>query len=114
MTDAPLTVTDTLGRVITYRIIDPGDTLDLLEAAGTASTAQGFMQYAMIVASAVSIQDVGGSDVPLPRITTRDGLRAAGKQLKNEGVIALSKRLFEGDTTPAEQVETAKNSADTP
>ena len=109
-----MTVTDALGRVITYRILDPGDTLDLLEAAGTASQAQGFMQYAMIVASAVSIQDVGGSDVPMPRITTRDGLRSAGKQLKNEGVIALSKRLFEGETTAPEQIETAKNSAGTP
>ena len=103
-----LSVTDALGRKIAYRILDPGDTMDLLEAAGASAQAQGFMQYAMIVASAASIDDV-----PVPRIMTRDGLRQAGKQLKNEGVIALSKVLFE-DASAGGDVEAAKNLADTP
>ena len=104
----PLRVVDSLGRSIVYRILDPGDTMDLLEAAGASAQAQGFMQYAMIVASASSIDDV-----PVPRIMTRDGLRQAGKQLKNEGVIALSKVLFEGEAAST-NVDAAKNSADTP
>ena len=102
-------VTDSLGRVITYRVLDPGETLDLIEAAGKASQNQGFMQYAMVVASATSIMTPGGDDVPMPAVVTRDGLRAAGKTLKNEGMVALAKVLFEGETAAADQVEAAKN-----
>lgn len=102
-------VTDATGRKLRLRILDPGDTMDILEAAGPSSSYPGFMQYAMAVCSVSAI-----NDVPLPLPTDRRALKAAGKLLGNDGFAAMARVLFganlpdSGTITPEDAV-TAKN-----
>lgn len=104
-----MVVTDSMGRRLRLRILDPGDTMDLLEAAGPSSSYPGFMQYAMAVCSVSAI-----NDVPVPLPTDRKSLRATGKLLGNDGFAAMSRVLF-GANLPdpgavtAEDAATAKN-----
>jgi hypothetical protein len=106
MSDENIVVTDASGRKLTLKPLDPGDMLDLLEAAGDQSTNAGYVNYAVIVASVVQIDDK-----PLPRAMKKDRLKANGKLLGNVGLVAVTKELFGDESeTPAETAEhPAKN-----
>ena len=99
------TVTDKAGRKIGLRDLDPGDMLDLLEAAGTSSTNEGYMRYAMVIASLSSIDDV-----PVPAARTKEQMRGNAKKLGNDGFAAVAEALF-GKTSPTadDSAAAAKN-----
>lgn len=102
-----LTTTDARGRVIKVRVMDPGEMLDLLEAAGPSSGNQGYMQYAAVVSSVESIDGM-----PVPSATSKDRLRANAKLIGNDGIVAATRILFGSSTTnsdPGQDIETAKN-----
>lgn len=107
MADEPLTATDGT-RKFTLRVLDPADTLDLLEAAGDASSNAGWVRYAMAVCS---VAEIDGVPVPMP--ANKDAIRAQGRRLGNVGFAAIAKVLFgSADTESAptgDATETAKN-----
>lgn len=102
-----LTATDARGRKIALRVLDPGDTLDLLEAAGPASGNEGYMRYAMVINSVSAIDDV-----PLPLPSNRSQLKANAKTLGNDGFAAAAMVLFGsaiGNQRAGVDTDTAKN-----
>lgn len=91
------TVTDSNGRIITLRVLDPADMLDLLEAAGPASANVGWIRYASVVASVSAIDGV-----PVPIASTKAHILAAARKLGNEGFAAVGKFLYgDGTEVPA-------------
>ena len=88
-------VTDSLGRRIVLRVLDPADMLDLLEAAGAASSNVGWVRYASVIASVSVI-----NDVPVPFATKKSDILAIARKLGNEGFAAVGKYLFGDDETP--------------
>ena len=98
-------VVDSTGRKIVITSLDPADMLDLLEAAGDASANSGYMRYAMVVCSVSKIDEM-----PIPRPTKKNEIKALAKRLGNEGFAAVAKALFgEGDSAGRDEVELAKN-----
>ena len=97
-------VKDTNGREIEIRVLDPDEMLDLLEAAGDASTNQGYMRYAMVAAS---VSKIDGVPVLMP--DTKTELKAVAKKLGNAGMVAVSDFLFKKPEAEISDKETAKN-----
>jgi hypothetical protein len=93
----PMVVTDGRGRTIRLREMNPGDMMDLLEAAGPASTNQGYLQYATAV---ITVAEIDGVPVPKPR--NQDQLRAAAVRLGNDGLVAVTRHLYPGAEQPAD------------
>lgn len=88
-------VVDSLGRKISLRILDPADMLDLLEAAGSASSNAGWIRYASVISSVSSI-----ADIPVPIASRKSDILATARRLGNEGFAAVGAYLF-GDGTAA-------------
>lgn len=99
-------VTDSKGRVIKFRVMDPGDMLDITEMAGESSTNQGYLRYAMV---AFAVTDIDGVPVPPPR--NRAQMRELAKRVGNEGMVALTAKMFgaEAETQAIADAETIKN-----
>ena len=99
------TVTDVKGRKIVLRTLDPSDMLDLLEAAGSASSNAGWVRYASVISSVSSIDEI-----PIPIALNKAAIKNTAKMLGNDGFAAVGAYLF-GDgveaVTDVEQV--AKN-----
>jgi hypothetical protein len=102
-------VIDAAGRVIKLRDMDPADTLDLIEAAGSAAGNQAWFRMACMVCAVESIDGV-----PLPAATKKDHIRNSARKLGNEGLYAITKHMFpeavkqaEGETP--EDLVVAKN-----
>ncbi len=97
---APVTITDAAGRKIVLRVLDPADMLDLLEAAGAASTNAGWVRYASVIASVSSI-----GDVPVPLARRKADILTVARKLGNEGFAAVGEYLYgkpaTGDETDA-------------
>jgi hypothetical protein len=90
---AERSVTDARGRKIVLRVLDPADMLDMLEAAGTASSNVGWVRYASVISSVASIDDV-----PVPISSTKLQIRAVARRLGNDGFAAVGTFLFGDDT----------------
>lgn len=102
-------IIDGRGRKFITKELDPGDLLDLLEAAGSNSGNSAWLRLAMVVCSVTAIDGV-----PLPLATTKQDVRTAAKQIGNDGLVALNKALLGDDTAGAapsdvEAKDTAKN-----
>ncbi|KXU99232.1 hypothetical protein AD929_15665 [Gluconobacter potus] len=101
---AEITLED--GRKFTLKEVDPGDMLDLIEAAGSAmsgASAGAWLGYAQQIATVSEIDDV---PVPFPK--TKEEVKALARRLGNSGVVALQK-VFMADQEAVSGVEAAKN-----
>jgi hypothetical protein len=97
------TITDAKGRKLLVHIMDPGDMLDLAEAAEDQSSNRGFMAMAMHVCS---VTEIDGVPVPFP--ANKRDIKALAKKLGNEGLLSLY--AFGSAEAPAPDVlEQAKN-----
>lgn len=96
------------GRKFSLREADPGDMLDLIEAAGSAASSGAWMRYALMVCS---VSAIDGKPVLMPH--TKDAVRDLARRIGNEGMVAISAALYpDADAdAPAEnsELETAKN-----
>jgi len=100
-----LTVTDARGRVIKLRELDPGDMLDLIEAAPQCDAFSQWLQYAQVM---YSVDQIG--DIPIPRPTNKTQVKAIARQLGNDGLVAVSAALFGAKAeTPDEDALAIKN-----
>ena len=102
-------IVDAKGRRFTTKELDPGDLLDLLEAAGSNSGNAAWLRLAMVVCSVTAIDGV-----PVPLATTKQDVRQSAKMIGNDGLVALNKAMLGDDaaapvTSDAEAQETAKN-----
>ena len=72
------------GRVLGLRQLTPADTLDLIEAAGQASSSVAWMRYASMICSVSSIDGI-----PVMMPATKQALRELGRRIGNAGIDAL-------------------------
>lgn len=78
-------VTTEDGRRLSLREINPGDMLDLIEAAGSAAGSAAWMRYALLICS---VEAIDGKPVMMPH--TKDAVRDLGRKIGNVGIAALS------------------------
>lgn len=102
-------VTDSKGRKLSLRELDPGDELDLFEACGKNSLNQAWLGTAMMVCSVASID---GTPEPFPR--TSDAVKALARRLGHHGIAAIAGAQQTGDAPATNDltkadVEVAKN-----
>lgn len=94
------------GRKLGLKEIDPGDMLDLIEAAGSVmsgAAAGAWLGYAQMVATVTSIDGV-----PVQFPVTKDEVKDLARKIGNDGIVAV-KKLLEDDYASADQKDTAKN-----
>lgn len=91
------------GRSLGIRVMDMADMLDLMEAAGSESTNQGWMNLAV---PAVSVMDIDGTPVPFPKDRAR--IKDRARKLGNERMAAIIWALFHR-APPQADLQTAKN-----
>ncbi|KXV20649.1 hypothetical protein [Gluconobacter japonicus] len=92
------------GRKLGLKEIDPGDMLDLIEAAGSAmsgAAAGAWLGYAQMVATVTSIDGV-----PVQFPSTKDEVKELARKIGNTGVVELQKML-----SPEKADEAAKDTA---
>lgn len=97
-------ITDRAGRTLEIRELGPDDVLNLMETGGTAAGQEGWMAYAMVVASVASID----GDPSPPLGCPKPMFLAFAKKLGNDGMVAVNSHVF-GPKAGAEDVATAKN-----
>ena len=73
------------GRCFALREVNPGDMLDLIEAAGSAASSSAWMRYALMICS---VSAVDGKPIMMP--TTKQGVRELGRKIGNTGMEALA------------------------
>lgn len=100
-------ITDASARKLGFEPLNPGELLDLLEAAEGASGNQGFVGYASVICSC---REIDGVPEPFPR--TRADIRALANRLGTAGLAAmtaaLSAKVAPADGT-AQAADVAKN-----
>lgn len=92
MSDFPNTLTLQDGRTLTLRELDPGDQLDLIEAAGSAmnsAAAGAWMGYAQMIASVTAIDGV-----PEQMPITKEEIKKLARKLGNAGVLAVQRAMY--------------------
>ena len=87
-------ITDKTGRKIGVQRLDPGDFLDLLEAAGPASANSGFVGYASIVSA---VRDIDGVPVPFP--SSKEDVKALARKVGADAIGMVATALGEADKT---------------
>jgi len=104
------------GRKFGLRELDPGDMLDLIEAAGSAmnaASAQAWLSYAQIICSVTLIDGV-----PVQMPGTKDEVKDLARRIGNAGFVALQKAIYPeaekkkadaDDGAPTEEMSVAKN-----
>lgn len=97
------------GRRFTLREANPGDMLDLIEAAGSAASSGAWMRYAMMICS---VSAIDGKPVMMP--TTKPGVRELGRKIGNPGMDALALAHYPdqeptGENHDERDTDTAKN-----
>lgn len=80
------------GRRFALREANPGDMLDLIEAAGTAASSTAWMRYALMICSVSSID---GKPIMMP--ATKQGVRELGRKIGNVGMEALARAHYPDD-----------------
>ena len=81
------------GRRFSLREANPGDMLDLIEAAGSAASSSAWMRYALMICS---VSAIDGKPVMMP--TTKQGVRELGCKIGNIGMEALARCHYPEDT----------------
>lgn len=102
-----LTVTDARGRVIKLRELDPADMLDLIETAPQCDAMSAWLRYATVIHSVEKIDDL-----PIPRPTMKEHVRALAKRLGNDGYAAVALALYGADASPEADTNAKVASAD--
>ena len=109
------TTTDKDGRILEFKVLDLMEEMDLIEAAGSPTPPDRWMQYATLAATVRSI-----NGVPRPYPTNRKMIRDQVQVVGSAGVSAVIAALASGDL-PETVVDAltgensvAKNSAGTP
>ena len=74
------------GRRFALREANPGDMLDLIEAAGAAASSGAWMRYALMICS---VNAIDGKPVMMP--VTKEGIRELGRRIGNVGMEALAR-----------------------
>lgn len=101
-------ITDKNGRVFETKELDPGDLLDILEAAAEASGNQSWVRLAMVVCSVTAIDGV-----PVPFATRKADVTKLARTIGNDGLVALNQSMFgDGEAkvdTSTKDIDTAKN-----
>ena len=95
------------GRRFTLREVDPGDMLDLIEAAGVAASSAAWMRYALMICS---VSAIDGKPVFMPH--TKDAVRELGRKIGLSGMEALSRAHYAESNQEAgaqEEMEGIKN-----
>ena len=93
------------GRVLDTRELNPGEMLDLMEAAGNASDNSGYLRMAFLICSVAAIDSV-----PIPMPATKQQVRNLGVRIGNDGMVALNNWAYGAkDDAPAPSVDIAKN-----
>ena len=72
------------GRVLDTRELNPGEMLDLMEAAGNASDNSGYLRMAFLICSVAAIDSV-----PIPMPATKQQVRNLGVRIGNDGMVQL-------------------------
>ena len=106
MSMLPHEITTSGGRKLTLREVDPGDMLDLIEAAGSAmngASAATWLGYAQMVCSVTAIDGV-----PVQMPATKLEVKDLARRIGNDGVSVLCP-LFEGEIAQSEIEASAKN-----
>ena len=96
-------VTDSTGRKLVVKEMDPADQLDLFEAAGKNSSNSSWVGMALLVCS-VSMID----GVPVPMPSTPDQVKTLARKLGKHGIEAVADAL-QPTTTAEDVIEAAKN-----
>ena len=108
MLPADIDVAD--GRRFTLREANPGDMLDLIEAAGSAASSSAWMRYALMICS---VSAIDGKPIMMP--TTKQGVRDLGCKIGNIGMEALARCHYPEDANeddvriPSMEGESLKN-----
>lgn len=102
----PASITIPDGRVFKLKEVDPGDMLDLIEAAGSAMNGQAasaWLGYAQMIATVSEIDDV-----PVPFPGSKAEVKNLARRIGNAGIVALQKAIMpeEGQGT---ELDAAKN-----
>jgi len=100
----PSEITLADGRKLGLKEIDPGDMLDLIEAAGSAmsgAAAGAWLGYAQMIATVTSIDGV-----PVQFPVTKDEVKDLARKIGNGGIVELQKTL-----APEKAAEAAKDTA---
>ena len=96
------------GRRFALREANPGDMLDLIEAAGAAASSAAWMRYALMICS---VNGIDGKPVMMPM--TKEAVRELGRRIGNTGMEALVRVHYPEETETAEhrdpELDTAKN-----
>ncbi len=96
------------GRRFALREANPGDMLDLIEAAGAAAGSAAWMRYALMICSVTAID---GKPVMMP--VTKEGVRELGRRIGNVGMEALARVHYPEEPEMAahgdRELDTAKN-----
>ncbi|GAJ29196.1 hypothetical protein [Acidomonas methanolica] len=109
MSALPVEVVTSAGRRLAVREIDPGDMLDLIEAAGSAmngASASSWLAYAEMVCSVTAIDGV-----PVQMPLSKDEVKALARRIGTDGIAAL-RPLFDaedGGSAPDGLENAAKN-----
>lgn len=77
------------GRRFTLRDANPGDMLDLIEAAGSAAGSTAWMRYALMICS---VSAIDGKPVMMP--STKEAVRELGRRIGNAGMDALAEAHY--------------------
>ncbi len=89
MSTLPAEIESGDGRRFSLRDVDPGDMLDLIEAAGTAAGSAAWMRYALMICA---VSAIDGKPVFMPH--TKDAVRDLGRRIGHEGMAALSRAHY--------------------
>ena len=96
------------GRRFALREANPGDMLDLIEAAGSASSSSAWMRYALMICS---VNAIDGKPVMMP--LAKEAVRELGRRIGNTGMDALSRAHYPDDDQDGaasnSELDTAKN-----
>lgn len=104
----PAEITCADDRRFALREANPGDMLDLIEAAGSAASSAAWMRYALMICS---VSAIDGKPVMMP--TTKEAVRELGRRVGNGGMDALSRVHYPDDepdnTQSGSELDIAKN-----
>lgn len=108
MSDLPEFVQDG-ARKLYLRELDPGDMLDLIEAAGGTADSGAWMRYAVGVCSVSKIDEM-----PLPMPKKKEAVKANARLLGNSGVMAVFGVVYpqvvaQDGESPDAEIEATKN-----
>ncbi|AOX20598.1 hypothetical protein [Kozakia baliensis] len=107
MSVLPHEVTTAEGRRLALKEIDPGDMLDLIEAAGSAmngASATSWLSYAQMICSVTAIDGV-----PVQMPASKEEVKELARRIGNDGVAVLHPFFMEDEDAERELVLSAKN-----